>query len=653
MKKIKNKIRVLFQLIILGLIGYVAVKPLIVAGYTSDFESYCPFGGLSSLASKLNQGTMSCNMSEVQLLLGIGLIIGVIVIGKLFCSYLCPIGSVTEWIGKLGEKLKIRREIPKAIDRPLRLLKYVLLFLTVYYTMTTSELFCKEYDPYFAAVNLFDNSDIYLLYAIIAFSITVLGTLLFRLFWCKYLCPLSALSNIFLNIAGAGIVILLFILLNYLGMNLSYTYLLGGIVLVGMITELGFMRSFLLPLPKVTRNTLTCTDCGNCDEHCPQGIHISSYEKVNHIDCNLCTDCVYACAQKNTLSIGGKKDLKFLAPVATVVLIILSLAASANFEMTTISERWGKFDQTENVAVYEQTGLKNVKCYGSAMSLKTNLENVAGIYGLDAYAKSHTVKIYYDPTEISENKVKKAIFTPIKMEVKLLKGKKIDSLAIVVAPVLGLFDLIDFNNLFYTLRELDGVYGFETEFGEPVLASIYYDPTAVNPEKIRKQIELKSIFVEKTKGKGKEEIELNFKIEGDLKKSGFITIPDYKARIFRIYDRKFNDYLTYEKDKLSVFIFAMPEAGIAKFRRYFGQLTSHLSADNGIVRFSTRYVKEPMGYVFFDPSQTDVEKIKAALVKDKLTIFLSDTETKDVENPFHIKAVGEVMPAGDIDIDED
>jgi hypothetical protein len=71
---------------------------------------------------------------------------------------------------------------------------------------------------------------------------------------------------------------------------------------------------------------------------------------------------------------------------------------------------------------------------------------------LDAYAKSHTVKIYYDSKEISEKKVKKAIFTPIKMEVKLLKGKKIDSLAIVIAPVMGLFDLIDFNNMFYALR---------------------------------------------------------------------------------------------------------------------------------------------------------------------------------------------------------
>jgi uncharacterized protein YceH (UPF0502 family) len=73
-------------------------------------------------------------------------------------------------------------------------------------------------------------------------------------------------------------------------------------------------------------------------------------------------------AHIRTLCHGWKKDLKFLAPIATVVLIILSLAASANFELTTISERWGKFDQIEDVAMYEQTGLKNVKCYGSAMS---------------------------------------------------------------------------------------------------------------------------------------------------------------------------------------------------------------------------------------------------------------------------------------------
>ncbi len=245
----KNKIRILIQSIFLGLIAYVAIRPVFDPNYLADFESYCPFGGLSSLGSKLNQGTMSCNMSETQVVLGIGLLIGVLLVGKLFCSYACPIGTVSEWLGRLGDKLHVRINIPQKLDRPLRSLKYLLLFATLYFTMTSSELFCKEFDPYFSSANLFSNNDIVLYFAIPAFAITILGAVFFKLFWCKYLCPLGALSNIFLNVIGAGTVIISFIIANVLGADLSYVWLIAGLVLVGIVNELGFMQSFLITCP--------------------------------------------------------------------------------------------------------------------------------------------------------------------------------------------------------------------------------------------------------------------------------------------------------------------------------------------------------------------------------------------------------------------
>lgn len=651
MVTMKNKIRLVFQIIILGLIGYVAIRPVFDKSYLSDFESYCPFGGIASLGSKLNQGTMSCNMSEIQLLLGIGLLIGVIIVGKLFCGYLCPIGSITEWFGKIGEKFKMRIELPNFLDRPFRLLKYIILFLALYYTMTSSELFCKEFDPYFASVNLFDNTDIVLYLAIPAFIITILGTIFFRLFWCKYLCPLGAISNIFLNAISIIAAIILFVIANLLGANLSYVWLIIVIVVIGIITELGFMKSVLLPLPKIFRNKVTCTDCKICDSYCPQGIKISEFEKVNHIDCNLCTDCVYACPHKNVLTVNNKKSLKYLAPVATVIFILVFLGASSKFEFTTIAERWSNFDKQKNIEVFELSGVKNIKCYGSSMSLKNNLENVEGIYGLDTYAKSHTVKVYYNPSEISEKKVKASIFTPIKMEIQKLKPNTIDSLATFEAGIYGLFDLIDFNNLFYTLKEDEGVYGFETHFGEPVIADIFYDPQKTNPEKIKAQIQKEKITVKKPTTI--ETVELNFRIKDQGVNKGFINVPDYKQRIFRIYDRKFNEYKKYDYSSLLVFKFPFPDAGVPNLRRFLGSLSSHLSADNGIVRLSTRYDKIPVGYIFYDPKQTNANKIKEALVKTKLTIFITEKETKEIDNPFKIKPDGITIPAKDLIIDEE
>ena len=193
----KNKLRLALQLLFLGAIGYVAVRPMFDGRFLRDFEKYCPFGGIASLVSKLSQGTMACTMGEVQVALGVGLLFGALVVGKLFCSYVCPIGSIGEWLGKLGAKFKVRMEMPGLLDRPLRALKYVLFFLTVYFTMTSSELFCKKFDPYFATANLFGNRDSVLYFALPALAIVVLGSIFFRLFWCRYLCPLGAVSNIF------------------------------------------------------------------------------------------------------------------------------------------------------------------------------------------------------------------------------------------------------------------------------------------------------------------------------------------------------------------------------------------------------------------------------------------------------------------------
>ncbi|MCU7496262.1 MAG: 4Fe-4S binding protein [Ignavibacteria bacterium] len=647
----KNKVRLIFQFIFLGLVGYVAIRPAFDKGYAADFEKYCPYGGIGSFMSKLNQGTMACTMGEVQVALGIGLLIGVLLVGKLFCSYACPIGTVTEWLGRLGDKLKIRREMPKLLDRPFRALKYVVLFLALYFTMTSSELFCKEFDPYFASANLFGNGDTVLYLAVPAFVLAILGAVFFRLFWCRYLCPLGAISNVFMNVIGSGSVIILFIIAKYFMPGLGYVWLVGGLAASGLVTELGFMKSFLSPLPKITRDASKCTSCGLCDRKCPQGIMISKLEKVNHIDCTLCSDCVKTCPKKDTLTINNKKNLKHLAPVAFVVILLLSLGAASRLNFTTISERWGNFASVSNVATYEQSGLKNVKCFSSSMALKGKLETVEGIVGLDTWASAHAVKIYYDPSKITEQKVKASLFTPTKQEVHLLKDPSLTNLAMWQVGVNHLFDLYDFIYLTSALKQDPAVYGFETHYGEPIMLTVFYDASKTNPAKIKQKVELKEVEVKM--GKLIQNVKIDFEVQDDGKVLGSIAVPDYKKRIFKLYDRTFNDYKEYDKSQLEAFVFPMPESTNPALRQRFSSLTSHLSADQGVVRFSTRYLDVPSAIIYFDPSKTNVEKIKKALGKPVLTIFTSDTETKDIPNPFHIKPDGKTLKASELSIDED
>lgn len=639
----KNKIRLISQSIFLTLILYVAVRPIFDKAYLADFEKYCPFGGISSFFSKLNNGAMACNINETQVFLGFGLLLCAGLIGKLFCSFICPIGAVSEWIGKIGEKLKIRRELPIKFDRYFRGAKYILLFVAVYYTMTSSELFCKTFDPYFAAVNGFNNNDIILFYAIPAFIITIGGALLFRLFWCKYLCPLGAISNIFMNVAGAGAVIIIYLAANYFGAGLSLVWLLGGLVLIGLINELGFMKSFLLPVPKIRRNE-NCSNCSLCDAKCPQGIKISSMPVVNHIDCNLCTDCVYTCPKENALTVNKKKNLKHLAPVMVIVLIALSLGLASFFEFTTISLKWGK--PSGKGAVYIQTGMKNIKCYGSSMALAGTLENIEGIYGIDTYASSHTVKIYYDPSVISEKNVKESLFTPVKIELNEPEENSNDLVGVYNLGVYGLFDQIDFNNLYYVLSEKDGIYGFETHYGEPVMVVIYFNPAIFTPADIRNKIESEYVTVKMETGE--EKIKINFKAGDEEVVKEKITVPEYKKRIFISFDEQFNNYENYKPEQITVFKYSMPEAADSGLRSSLIYLASHLSGNEGIVRFKTGYSGEPSGFIYFDASKTKIELVKALLTMNKFTIFISETETEEMDNPFNIKPDGKLFNAKEI-----
>ena len=641
----KNKIRVTFQLLIISLIAFFGIRPFLDSGSSVDFEAYCPMGGISSFMSKLNLGTMSCSMSEVQVMMGMALIIGAVLFGKLFCSYVCPIGTFAEWLGRLGAKFGIKKDIPTYLDKPLRTFKYILLFITVYFTMTASELFCKEYDPYFAIVNMFGDRDINLVYAIMAVTILIGGAIFLRLFWCKYLCPLGAAGNLFYNSLAVGSVIVIYILLNVMGLELGMVWLLAAICLTGWITEVFFKKSFVLPFTRITRNTDTCTDCGRCEKACPMNIKIMEYETVTDIDCHLCSDCVNACKVKNTLTINKKPSLKYLAPVMTVVLFLLALGFSTQYEFQTISERWGNFeklDSLDQVAVFRYENLKTVKCFGSALALKGQLSNVKGIVGVDAYAASHTVEIFYNKNILNDVDVKRSIFEPTKQKIQVIKDDLgLDSLSVIEAGIFGLFDKMDYMNMFYALRVDGNVYGFETMFGEPTVTIIYYDESKTDADAIKKCIEAQYI-VKKVKNGEKEE-EIDFIVDYLKHENKRVGIVDFSRRMFKDFDQTLGRYKEVEENKMSVFKYPAPEMDNFFVRQSMPKVVSHLSKNKGILRARSYFTDQPYLAVYYTPELTTPEEIISFLTSEKLQVSYRSGEVKEVNNVLETKPNGQVM----------
>ena len=137
-KKRSNVLRAIFQIGVIAIIAIFGFK--IFGNEKFDPEAYCPFGGLQTLGTYLVRGSMACSMTTTQISMGILLAIGVILFSKLFCSYLCPLGTLGEYMAKLRKRLKIK-ELTIAngsiADKILRLFKYSFLFLVFYITLSS------------------------------------------------------------------------------------------------------------------------------------------------------------------------------------------------------------------------------------------------------------------------------------------------------------------------------------------------------------------------------------------------------------------------------------------------------------------------------------------------------------------------------------
>ena len=633
-----SRIRLLFQMLILILVVWVIANAL-------DLETYCPMGGILAFGTKLNQGTMPCNMSSVAVFMALGLLVGALAIGKLFCSFICPIGFLTEWVGKIGKKFKIQFRIPHIGDRLLRSIKYFLLFIVVYFTVTSSELFCRKFDPYFGAGTGF-GADTILLWSIGAVVITVLGAIFVKQFWCRYLCFLGAASNIFVNIWGAVIVAVIYFGLMLIGIKLSVIWFIGGLAVVGFLIEAGFLKSFILPIMKITVNQDTCTKCDLCTKACPYDIQVHHFKKVNHPDCVMCNECITACKKEKAVGINGSFNLRFLPPILVIALISMGFILSANFEFKTLEQRWGKFDRLETPAIYQQSGIKNVKCWGSSMALYNVLKTKKGIYGLDTYAASHTVTVYFDPAEISENDVKSALFNPNRYKTNTFKDYAPDSLTIWEVGIQNLFDTVDQINLSRALHLNKFIFGFESIYGEPVLTKIFFDADSTNVLAIKQTIEIDQI---KTEIAGKEtQLKLNFKCDGAGVIIGKIDMLTFARRLFSGMDRKFNDYNQFDEQTLHIYEIGLPEAENILLRQKTQYLVSHLSVDENIVRYKTLFTDRPVAHIYFHPDFVDTATIHRLLMMDSLIYFTSDTTTDKTPNIFKFEYPGREMSASEV-----
>ena len=224
-------------------------------------EGFLPISALISLKYWLYTGIVN-DIHPAGLFIFIAVAATGLLLKKAFCSWLCPIGTLSESLWMLGKKLLGRNAaLPRWLDYILRSLKYLLLIFFVWsiVQMDVPTLRAFIYSPY----NKMADVKMYEFFAHISgFALwTILALMLLSMFiknfWCRFLCPYGAL--------------------------------LGAL-------------SWLSPL-KITRNASTCVDCEFCTRVCPSNITVHKVKRLWSDECMNCLACVEACPVKDTLDI--------------------------------------------------------------------------------------------------------------------------------------------------------------------------------------------------------------------------------------------------------------------------------------------------------------------------------------------------------------
>ena len=587
-----------------GVLAALAAFLLIPGKNPANPEAYCPMGGLQALTTFFVRGSLPCSMSMVQIVMGIVLAAAVVLFSKLFCGYLCPLGTVQDLLMKLRNTIGWRGIVVKngtVADKVLRVIKYVLLFWIFYSTATASELFCKNLDPYYAVATGF-KGEITLWMSLISVAAVILCGFMVNMFWCKYLCPLGAISNSLKFWVWIVVLVAAYYLLGTIGVNVPWWALLAAFCVVGYLLEILCGKPRLQVL-HIMKNDSKCTHCGLCTKACPYGIDVAGCRAgaVKAVDCTLCGECTAVCPvdaiHTGVCVKGGRNVWNVLAPaVIALVLMGIGLWAGGKYELPTINVTWG-IEQTledgtvkqlvdpSSLKTLEMEGLRSVKCYGSSMAFKAKLEKIRGVHGVKTFVSHHRAVITYDPAATTPEIIQESVFTPSKFRVNTPDMATVDSIKVVTIRTENMYDKLDLNYLGLQMRLTDKkIYGLESEFACPLIVRVYMDASETADKAwFKKIVNMKELEMP-VHGGGTKITPVNFKFVDLEDGESYISTESFIRKMFTPFKAQFSSRVEEFSGKPQ-FVYEIPDANYEKpiILRNLPFVSNHLSKNDGII----------------------------------------------------------------------
>jgi polyferredoxin len=114
-----------------------------------------------------------------------------VLLGPVWCGYVCPFGALQEVLGRVGRLLGLRAYPDRPVETRVRFLKYLLLAAVLSVAWWTGESRYAAFDP---MQHVFAGR--WAGWLGIIGAATLLAALVYYRFWCRYFCPVGALLNL-------------------------------------------------------------------------------------------------------------------------------------------------------------------------------------------------------------------------------------------------------------------------------------------------------------------------------------------------------------------------------------------------------------------------------------------------------------------------
>ncbi|HEX5226107.1 MAG TPA: 4Fe-4S binding protein [Bryobacteraceae bacterium] len=224
-------------------------------------DGWLPIAGLLNLRVFLATGQV-WPIHPAAMVLMIAFAAMSLVLRRSFCSWLCPVGTLSEQLWRLGRRTFHRNwTLPRWLDIALRSVKYLLLafFVFAVATMSVGTVQAFLQSPYgvLADVKMLDLFRFLSVTSAVVLGLLIFASILVKNFWCRYGCPYGALMG-----------------------------------LIALASPL-----------RIRRDKATCIDCGKCARACPAQLSVDRLVQIRSAECLGCMECVASCPVEGALDL--------------------------------------------------------------------------------------------------------------------------------------------------------------------------------------------------------------------------------------------------------------------------------------------------------------------------------------------------------------